>query len=684
MQYFLRNQHAYDDANEHGGLSFFDMSLNPFMKFEEFDHSVNPLENLRKIMPDNTNVRYLCSLKEATPKIALPQTDIYHLCAALFEKLKNHELFDITTDVVSYSSIIYWLINIDLSFNLSKNVSLEKLWKDQDKYSVDVLSSIMYTCFCGNRDFYMDYVKENLPCILNYLKTSTQSLKVYVLENKSEIHVEYVLLPSDIRKGNEESVSRLKTICKMLPIYDKYCADSLKPKIEALSAYEIPDDAHKAIPLEKLFIMFHQEFTSLWSKTIMSNYECDSIVEWLEHWFSIRKNIITLFQKSSAFLCKQLEGRPSESLATEMDSLRFEINKKLIKEFRLPYEDRPFDEKVIIPEGLNRIKVDYFQSTCNFFDQFTGFWLRDLNKAPLALTNLRLAKSTLIEMQAYFEAIAADQGILMQQHHELCILEEENLQNLMMTCQYYEENQPSKFFNKHQIKNWYKEDYKDRMKKAKQALESLSSNHFVIFPENFYFDGILRFYPIIVSNLDMTNGRQLIEFFYNCSHFAELDYEYLMVVFKNDHEKILPNGLRIPKNFLKKFKVAIDTEDCELAEELTSPFPEKITTQILECFKHQYEVLSPVITGYEGIDRVAELLWAFSKSREELSDGSDIRYLKHIENNYKIETLSLLKTFESQISDTDFSEISQLCNDVFNGYVFNDVSFNELYNRFAV
>ncbi|ACV61738.1 hypothetical protein Dtox_0831 [Desulfofarcimen acetoxidans DSM 771] len=417
---------------------------------------------------------------------------------------------------------------------------------------------------------------------------------------------------------------------------------------------------------------------------INRNYECDSILEWLEYWFSTRKNIIDLFQKSVACICKQLEEKPLGSLATEIDSLRIEMNKKLIKEFRFPYKDRPFDEKAKIPEGFSKIKSDYFQSTRNFFDQLAGFLLRDSNKARLALINLRATKSSLVKMQKYFENIADEQGILMRKHYELCILEEQNLQNLMMACLYYNEHQPSKFFNKYQIKSWYKENFKNAMEKAKQALCGLLSDHFVIFPEKYYYNGILNFYPIIVHDLDMTDGTLLIEFFCHCTPFAELDYDYLVVVCKNDHDKIMPSGLRVSKDFLKRLKIAINTEDTKLAEQLTSPFPEEVTTQILECFEHQYEVFSPIVTGYEEIDRIAELLWAFSKSQEELSDDSDTEYRKYIENNYKTEISSLLRTVESQIPQTDLSEISQLCNDVFNGYTFDDGSFNSFYNKLIV
>jgi len=598
--------------------------------------------------------------------------------------LKDYELFDIITDVVSYSAIIYWLITIERSFNLSKNVSLEKIWENKDKYPVDVLSSIMYSCFCGNKEYYMNYVKANLPSILTYLKVSTQSLKVYMCRNKVEIHVEYILLPSDIKNGNEESVSRLKMICKMLPIFNTYCADSLKPALEVLSGYEIPDNTHKTMSIRNIVIMFHQEFSSLWSKTIMSKYEFDSIFEWFEYLFSIRKLIIILFQKSETVICKQLEEKPLGNHAIEINTLITDVNRKLISEFRYPNEENPFDEKVKISEEFNNIKSKYFTSTLNFFNQFADFLLRDINKTELALINLRTAQSSLEAMQNLFENISNEQGLFRQQHSELSVLEKQSLQNLLITCLYYKEHQSSKYFSKYQIKSWYKEDYKKAMEKAKEILCGLSTKYHVIFPVKYYYDEILSLYPIIVNNLNMRNDVLLMEFLYNCIPFAELEYDYLIVVIINDQSKAMSSGLKIPKEFFIKLRTVINTDDVTLAEQLPPPFPEKITIKILDCFESKYEIFTNIDTRYDGIDRIAELLWALSKSHNELYDDIDTRYRNHIESYYKKEIKNHLSAFEPRIPKTEFNKISQLCNYVFNGYKFDDISFNTFYNNFII
>ena len=685
MQYFLCNKHTFDNANEHGGLFLLVADLSPSMEFKNFNHKISPLDDWGRITPENSNIQRLRATRDAIPKIVLPETDIYYLGAALFKKMNDSELFGVATaDAASYASIVDWLINIDSSFNLTKNISLENVWENKSKYPLDALSSIMYSCFCGNENSYRTFVNKNFSAILAYLKESTQSLKVYTDENKAEIHIEYILLPSDIRKGNEESVSRLKTTCKMLPIYKTYCADSIKPIIETLSGYKIPDYDHKMIPIENLIPMFHQEFNSLWSKTIISHYECDSIFEWLEYWFSIRKNIVTLCQKGVVCICKQLEEKRIDNVAIEIFNLSAEVSKKLNKEYKFPNEDRPFEEKAKIPDGFSDIKKDYFYSIQHFFNQFAGFLPREEACIRMGLVNLNMALSSLEKMQQYFMSMTKNLEIFQKQHLELCTQEEQCLQHLIMTCKYFKEHQPSKYFNKYQIENWCDENNKETMKKARQALQSIPTKHNVIFPEKCYSDGILSFYPIILHHFDMTDGELLINLVYHCTPFAVLDYDFLVAIGKDSQDKIMPTGLQISNDFLRELKILLDTEDVTLAESLTLPLPVEVTAKILACFEHQHGINMPVTSTYEGVDRIAELLWALSISRKELSDSINEEYRKSTENRLKLEIENLLKDIRLRIRQNDSNELYQLCNDVFNGREFNDVNFNTLYNEILI
>lgn len=333
----------------------------------------------------------------------------------------------------------------------------------------------MYISYCGNKDVYMEFVGRNLTNILTYFKQQTKSHKIFIDSEKNAIHVEYILRLRDIKTGNEQSVSRLKYICKALPIFDLYCADALKPTFNLLSAYTMPDDAHKEMPIRNIVIMFHQNLTSLWNKTIMSNYEFDTVTEWLNHWLGVRECIYLLANKCCACIYKLLSGKPLGSLAGEVDQLREEFALVTTGEKLYPKENRPFEEKASIPQGLGEIKSKYFQSIQNFTNQFAGFLLRDGQKQRLAMINLTSAKSTLTTMQSYFGEITIDPGF-QERHLKLCNIEAQNIEQLIMCCNYYQAHSPNKYFNKYQIREWYDAHCREERKVAENIFPICNLN----------------------------------------------------------------------------------------------------------------------------------------------------------------------------------------------------------------
>lgn len=240
---------------------------------------------------------------------------------------------------------------------------------------------------------------------------------------------------------------------------------------------------------------------------------------------------------------------------------------------------------------------------------------------------------------------------------------------------------PSKYFNKYAIKSWYSKNYDDLMIDSKTALSGLSEDFLLTYPVKYYNEGILKFYPIIVDDLDVTNPEVLMKFLYLCTPIASLDYSYLVIANKNKQSQIIPNGLRVPIQFLKDLKVAVDTEDEELIQKLSPPFPEEIVQQFLDCFEQKYELLIPIRSEYEGVDSILELLWAFSRSKKELIAESDSDYLSSIEKNLKEKILSLLKKIENQIPYNDFCELTQICEGTFKGNPFDDVELNAFNNK---
>jgi len=677
MQYYMQNRDIFDDANNHGGLFLLSTELNPFTKFKEFGYALKTLDELKKITSDNVNIQYLCNLRDSTVKIKLPETDIFYFSQAIFNTFKGQAIIN---DIPSFATIAYWLLNIDGSFNLSSQICLSDIWSAKDNYNIEIIANIMYTCFCGNREIYMAFVRNNLSMIMEHLKRSTNSLKLYLNNDANEIHVEYILLPRDIRKGNEKSVSRIKSICKSLPIFDKYCADAIQPKLDILSGYEIPDDAHKTMPIANVIIMFHQEFVSIWNKTIMSNYECDSVFDWLRHWMTIRKNIVIFFENCTNTFYKLLKGKPVGSLATVINYLREDINNALIKEYRYPNQDRPFEEKPVIPEGLSKIKSDYFGSIQNFSNQLVKFMLRDKEQGRLASINLTTAQSSLNRMQKYFGDVTHEQQLLIKVHEELCILEELNIQELLITCQYFQAHEPNKNFSKYVIKSEYNKNCTQLLIDSRTALNSLSEEFSIFYPERYYHDGILKYYPIITLDMDVMNPKALIKFLYLCSPITAFEFDYLVIASSNKQNQII-HGLKVPMKLLNDLKIAIETEDEELIQTISPPFPEKIGKQFLNCFTEQYNLFVHTPSEHKGIDSILESLWKFSRSSKELSSESDVDYLASIKKLLEEKVFNELKTFKNKIPDNEYHELTQICEVTFSGSPFDDTQLNDFNNK---
>ena len=98
----------------------------------------------------------------------MTQTDIYILSMRLFKRLKDVNTKNVS-DLDAYAMIADWLFNMDASMNLASNINLTDLWTRIENYSIDTISLLMYTAYCGDRDIYSLFVSENLEMILSYL-----------------------------------------------------------------------------------------------------------------------------------------------------------------------------------------------------------------------------------------------------------------------------------------------------------------------------------------------------------------------------------------------------------------------------------------------------------------------------------------------------------------------------------
>lgn len=678
MQYFRTHKALFDDAYEHGGLMLVATELCPFARFEGYEHEVNTLEKMLEMMPDNTNIQHMIKLCDLIPQFRTLKTDIYCLSSALYLQLKEIDFTQIT-DLESYAVIVDWLYNIEPSMNLTPKISLNDLWAKAENYSIKTVSSLMYSSFCGNQDEYSTFVTNNLLRIIGYLKRKTNSHKVQVSADKKEIKVEYLLRASEITKGNNESVSRLTDICRTLPIFETYCSDAIKPQIDLLAAYQIPNDAHKKMPKRNLIITFHQEFNSLWLRTIESNYEFDTVYAWIDHWLDVRKCACDLLAASTACLHKLLGNRKLGDSGSSFDTLHNRYNSIMVAHLSYPREHRPFEQKSDIPILFTKAKRGYFDSIQNFANQLISFIKKEEQAKRMAIYSLKAALAALHNVQKFFDDITLDSEH-QSKHIELCGLEEKIIFETYICCEYYLTHVPDSNYNKYQVKLWFSSSRKAEIDEVNGAMTDLMVSYDAVLPKTPHHDNTFVCYPILLRNFDPTNEEMMSEFLITAVPFAESPYDYLLLLLTNDTGEVIPNAIKFPKKAFQYIYNAINLGAEEEMDPLDSPYPIEVTQKMLECFEDEYmlQKQEPRNVGLSCIADIGEELWMYSKNREFLVDKEDRQYLS--DNLYEIKNRidGMLKDVEPNVSADVLSAVEELCTAVYHGDLFDDEKYNEL------
>ena len=678
MQYFRTYKALFDDAYERGGLLLVATDLCPFSKFEDCEKELNTLNKMAEMMPDNTNIQHMITLRDSIPKFRTSKTDIYCLSSALYSKLKEINFADIA-DLKSYAVIVDWLYNIDPSMNLSSRISLNDLWTKVEDNSIKTVSSLMYSSFCGNKDVYSEFVKNNLQRIISYLKRKTNSHKVQVSDDNKEIKVEYLLRASEITKGNNESVARLTDICRTLPIFETYCSDAIKPQIDLLAAYQIPNDAHKEMPRENIIITFHQEFNGLWLRTIESNYEFDTVYAWIDHWLDVRKCACDLLAASSTCLHKLLGNKKLGDAGNLFDTLHNRYNKIMVAHLSYPREHRPFEKRPEMPALFNKARRDYFDGIQNFANQLISFIKKEEQAKRLAIYNLKAALAALPNVQKFFDDITLDSEHR-SKHVELCALEEKVIFETYMCCEYYLSHAPETSYNKYQVKAWFLSSRKAEIDEVNSSMIDLTSTYEVVLPKSSYRDNTFLCYPILLKNFDPANEEMMNAFLITSVSFAESPYDYLLLLLANETGEVIPNAIKFPKKVFQYIYNALNSGVEEKMDPLASPYPIEVTQKMLGCFEAEYvlQKQEPANIWLGRIADIGEELWMYSKNREYLVDEEDKQYLSNNLNEIKNRIDEMIKGIEPNVSADILSAVNELCNAVYHGDLFGDKHYNEL------
>lgn len=231
----------------------------------------------------------------------------------------------------------------------------------------------------------------------------------------------------------------------------------------------------------------------------------------------------------------------------------------------------------------------------------------------------------------------------------------------------------------------YEEHCREERRSVEKALSELASKYSLHFPDQIYTVGMLRYYPVVVDDFDMTSGSNLIKWILGSIAFSEAPFDYLVILSANDLEKINPMALQVSRQMLADVKKTIESENYSLLEKQMIPYPVGVTAQMLDCFARKYVLLerSTVEAEEPSIGDIAEELWIYSKSVELLTEPEDAGYLAAETQGLQTNIAEILRLLQGKLPSKDVDWLTEICNGVFSGKNFDDIMFNSVIAHFV-
>jgi hypothetical protein len=667
--YYHENKATFDDANEHYGLQFIEADINPFIP------EIRIISKMKDTNPGNSNIAYLEQLESDIKKINISHTDLYFFVKKLFALLTTTEEI---RDLSSFIEIAVWLAKIDKTFLLADKFDLEQIWHEKDTYTIDVLCDVFFYIYTYDEGTYLQFKKKHNEELFFYVKDKTNSVKV--VPGDRDIAIEYILSSADSETYNEESVKRINYICKLLPVFDTYSTKALSPDIEVVKPYQVHDPSIKKMPNATVQLSFNQDFAQLWSKTMMSHYECDRVYSWLSGWIDVRRDIITFCEQSHKNLCRVLGKKGvSRDAIDALIETGGKVSHFLSCERPFPGASRPFQKETLALDGFSDATQAYFTGIRNFTNQYIDFFTRTKNQR-LARMNVLNAYNGIETMQEWFTAFTGKNGLFVTENEMLAKQENSEVRQLLMDCDYYLEHLPSCTFQTYQIKSWYENRESKMIEDVKSSLSDLSLHFSVVFSNQCYYNKTLRSYPIIVKDDISTDQEQLTLLLGYCTPVVKFDIQYLIIGFANYSNQVTMI-LKIPTSLFK----AENTQQMEeIKTSLPIPMePDSIDIQFWDCFGNAYSPIKKKANKLYGIDSVFMKLWEYSKYTEILTDAGDRDYLERQQRQLKEDITELCGKYDKSVTDEQRDSIHEMCRLSFAGEKFGDKELNDVFEKIA-
>ncbi len=288
QRYYLSHQAIFDQAYHEGG----DHKVHMLAAYTVPCGSIRPLESLAETMPEAKSASddFMRLSSQFQPRVPTQRME-HRLLAGVLQRVDNAQL---SADLSVLTDILHWAYYAAVPRQMLDDVLSRSQWQNTIfDLSLESAASLALALSRVYPEEYAAWYKKERQRILSYFKWRSQTLSVS--EEGSAVRIEFAVnwVPG-APSPNEQSVSRIKDLSRLLPNYETYCSRG----IHLLGENQITgyDETEKNIARENIW----QEIDSLkngdWIRLCQSKYVADSLTMWLTKWQEIRRRGMILVE----------------------------------------------------------------------------------------------------------------------------------------------------------------------------------------------------------------------------------------------------------------------------------------------------------------------------------------------------------------------------------------------------
>lgn len=359
QRHYLKHQSVFDQAYRDAG----DAGVHMLAMYTMPYGSMEPLKALAETLPEARAAADALAHLSGRFQPRLHQQRLEH--QLLSEVLPRLDAAQFAADLPALAEVLHWGYYAHIPPQRFREILRHSQWQENIfALPLEAACSLAYALSRVAPEEYGTWYKEERQRIFSYFKWRSRTLSV--LEEGDTVRIEYALeWSSEASSPNEQSVSRLYALSRLLADYQTYCSRGIHLLGEDVITDH--DETIKNLTRESIWQKVDSSKNEDWIRLCQQKYAIDSLTNWLAKWKEIRQHSLTLVQQLCGTYDRLYREQPiTQKRSEEVINLLNKLQQGFQRAPSLPGTLAPLERK-----RLEKLMADWTAHFSNFVRQYT-------------------------------------------------------------------------------------------------------------------------------------------------------------------------------------------------------------------------------------------------------------------------------------------------------------------------